>query len=222
MSPKKIREAGNYANLAFPDATGARGGSAVTRQLSIKGPDFPYDDTNPDHSYGQPRAYDRGTSGDEPDHHAGITPKDTSHSVWDEIGEAMGVPSNIAMADRGGGLTATPGKGPGAKPIKPWDDDTVDDETLSRYGESSELDFPGMVDDPEESKNSDKSRFDGSPFESEIMTFVGSGFQNGLGQHMARSRGVLSLADSINDILGNRSTWSFLENIVNLGKNRPR
>lgn len=117
----------------FTRPDGSRSG--LNRPTLARALEFPYDR---DTSYGEPNAYDRGSSGAGPSH-SGITPKDTSHSIWDEdMDEASGTPISIDKANRGqiGNSTGVPGAAGGwaSDPARPWDEDDKE-ALLDLYGE---------------------------------------------------------------------------------------
>ena len=143
----RVEEYGSFPSghgtFTRPDSSGIRGGfdGRTRRSWSRSGgsdddekDQFPYDI---DPSYGEPAAYDRGSKGGSL--HGTITPKDTSHSVWDDIEEVMGSPILIGKAVQGaqmGHATGVPGAtGDWASmPIRPWDvdDDDVDEGFMGR------------------------------------------------------------------------------------------
>jgi hypothetical protein len=133
MSEKKLKEftAGfpsGIGTFTRPDSSGIRGGfDGKIRKDTGRGDVYPYDR---DDRYGDPAPYDRGSKGGTS--HQGITPKNTEHSVWDEIEEAMGTPIFFKKAVQGaqmGHATGVPGATGdwASNPIKPWDDDMEDD-----------------------------------------------------------------------------------------------
>src|SRR3990167_2042721 len=110
-----------------PDGSGRRGGYPKLRDPRSRSADFPYD--GPDVSYGNPGAYDRGSSGAKA-FHGQITPKDTDHSIWDDLAaEALGIPFNLTISARGNNGSGVPGMSSGwaVDPPKPWDDDLDED-----------------------------------------------------------------------------------------------
>lgn len=125
-------------------------GLAYKRKPISRANDFPYDKTNPDQAYGQPKATDRGDGDYEPDHVGAPTPRDTSHSEWDKLAgikgqrsgfeEAMGTPMFLAKSDTSqqGSSTPAAGKGGGhgwaGNPTKSWDEDEMDDAELDAAG----------------------------------------------------------------------------------------
>jgi hypothetical protein len=135
---KKISEYGafpsGFGTFTRPDSSGIRGGfdGNIRRpwsRLGGKGSEdhpeeqFPYDI---DTSYGEPAAYDRGSKTGTS--HNPIVPRDTSHSAWDDLGEAMGTPMNFQQAylgDHGGS-----GEGWATMPIRPWDEDDVEEQSM--------------------------------------------------------------------------------------------
>lgn len=113
------------------DFSGARGG--VRRPLSKRDMTYPYD--NAGTSYGQnlplnaqPRSK---PSGDPP------VPKDTEHTIWDEIDEAMGTPYAFRQADGGRGGSTGGRVAPGTAISFAYysDDEEMPDSELSKYGE---------------------------------------------------------------------------------------
>jgi hypothetical protein len=125
-------------------------GLAYKRKPFPRAKDFPYDRTNPDQAYGQPRAYDRGDGDREPDHVAALTPRDTSDSEWDKLAgikgsksgfeEAMGAPTFFAKADTSQQGTSTPAAGKGGghgwagNPTRSWDEDDMPEDELDAAG----------------------------------------------------------------------------------------
>lgn len=95
-----------------PDFTGARGGQWASLSISGRGDDFPYDEDDPDHTYGQPTGYDRG-SGNHGPSHRGITP------------EAIGTPTFFGKDAQVGSATGVPGASGywASNPPRPWDED---------------------------------------------------------------------------------------------------
>lgn len=127
-----------YGTFTRPDASGDRMGFTGRRKLPLKRlGDFPYDDPV---WYGQPHAYDRGSGGRETGYATVVLPHDVSHSAWDDVEEAMGMPFSIGKAVQGaqmGHATGVPGADGGwaNSPIKPWDEED-EDERLAGFGES--------------------------------------------------------------------------------------
>lgn len=100
-----------------PDDTGLRGGKPGLRSQPKVSPDeFPYDRDRPVAGF-----------------HGQITPKDTDHSVWDEIEETIGIPFSVSQSQKGNNGAGPPGsnKGWASMPSKPWDDDSKFDEDWS-------------------------------------------------------------------------------------------
>jgi hypothetical protein len=100
------------------DDSGRRGGKPGYRSKpKTRGDDYPYD-RGPQEPYGLHRA---------------LTPKYTDHTVWDDVIEALGVPSNLTIATRGnnGAGVAGANKGWAGMPPRPWDDDSKFDEGSS-------------------------------------------------------------------------------------------
>lgn len=62
--------------------------------------------------------------------HRALTPKDTSHSAWDDVVETLGVPFDVDMAERGtsngSGLPGT-SIGWSSSPPRPWDRSDMDE-----------------------------------------------------------------------------------------------
>ena len=108
-------------SMMRPDSSGDHDGSAEPRQPWIRGGNYPYDKQV---TYGQPADYDRGSSNKGPQHQP-ITPRDTKHTAWDEVDEAMGCPTNFTKS----GSSQMGGTIPGAEtgwannPPKDWDED---------------------------------------------------------------------------------------------------
>lgn len=107
------------AALQRYDTTGDRS-RGRHRDPDKRGKNYPYDRQV---TYGQPAAYDRGSSGAGPSHQP-LTPH-TSYTSWEEVDEAMGTPTNFGMSNRSSLGGSVPGMGGGWShaPIKPWDDE---------------------------------------------------------------------------------------------------
>lgn len=134
-----------YGTFIRPDSSGVRMG--LDHPLLKRSDSYPYDYET---SYGQPMDYDRGSGGSGPSHN-GITPRNTEHSIWDDLEEVMGSPILLAKAYQGaqiGHATGVPGaSGQWANnPIRSWDDNEIED-ALTTYGEGC-LDFSGLTLDP--------------------------------------------------------------------------
>lgn len=116
-----------------PDSSGVRGG--LKRDPLSRAGDFPYDkDMGYGTSSGGP--FGRGNPKKSELHH-GLTPKDTSHSIWDELEtEVIGYPVLIGRASQGSadGGPIIPGTGGewAAFQVEP---DYDEDEILSAYGD---------------------------------------------------------------------------------------
>ncbi len=96
-----------------PDSSGLRGGKPGLRSRPGVGhSEFPYD-----RDKAEPYGF-----------HGQITPKDTDHSVWDEVAEALGVPFNVKMASRGNNGAGVPGanKGWAGMPPRAWDENDIE------------------------------------------------------------------------------------------------
>ena len=154
---KLLKELGgdsSFSNLtgmgARIDYSGERGGMKrplIKRGSTIKSPGvfYPEKDVYPydrEVFYGSPQAYDRG-SGGKSAMHKKLTPHCAiDSSAWEEIGEAMGTPQNIGMANRGSGLgagTGVPGgssaRGWAGNPMKAWEE--TEDEMDENYASST-------------------------------------------------------------------------------------
>lgn len=85
-----------------------------------RGSGYPYDRDN---GYGHPTAYDRGSSGAGPSN-AGLTPRYTDHTVWDDLDEVLGSPVLLTRAYQGTQANSIPGSSRGwaGDPPKFWDD----------------------------------------------------------------------------------------------------
>jgi hypothetical protein len=191
------------AAMQWHDADGNRGGKGRQRGTTKRSRTYPYDR---DTSYGQPGAYDRGSSGAGPSHQP-LTPH-TSFTAWEEVDEAMGTPTNFGMSNRSSLGSTVPGMGGGWShaPIKPWDDE---DERKKRTDEG-DLDiaqppvepvdnaespyFGDMTDDDLETKidriwgGDDNTNFSMGP---ELPAFVAGrpqAFRTGLGTSFKTSR----------------------------------
>jgi hypothetical protein len=109
-----------------------------------RGQNYPYDRTNPDQSYGQPGGTDRHSGNREPGHST-IVPKDTSHSIWDDIAEAMGTPMLLTRGATSQIGSSVPGMGGFSKnPPKPWDESDVDDTEFVDMPTDEELEQLGL------------------------------------------------------------------------------
>lgn len=111
-----------------PDDSGVRGKGAK-RPVDRRMDDFPYDR---DVSYGQPSAYDRGSSGGS-NLHRPLTPKDDSGFSLkllglDDVEESMGSPTFLTRAAQSGAGSSVPGVmiGWANDPPKVWDGDEDD------------------------------------------------------------------------------------------------
>lgn len=145
----KLKEDYGSGFAGRPDDSGIRGKGLVRKPL-VRPKDFPYDRPI---TYGQPMAYDRGSSGAGPSHN-GITPMDTSHSAWDDLEEITGSPILLTKAYQGsqlGNSTGVPGAAGGwaTNPKKDWDDSEVSDCKLDIFGEGGFFDVQRYTLDPQ-------------------------------------------------------------------------
>jgi len=116
-----------------PDDSGIRGKGA-NRKPDRRLQNFPYDR---DIFYGQPTAYDRGSSATGPLSKP-LTPKDDLHyslkllgiELPDEVEEAMGTPTNFGISGKSNMGSTVPGVGSGwaTNPPRSWDKSDIDDE----------------------------------------------------------------------------------------------
>ncbi len=105
-----------YETFGRPDSSGVRSGwtGVKAKAQPARANNYPYDHDN---TYGLPLHG--------PSHH-GITPKDTDHSIWDDIDEAMGTHMLLTRA-YGGHVPGTP-RGWSGNPLKPWDGEEMDED----------------------------------------------------------------------------------------------
>lgn len=118
----------DYYTLGYDRPDANRRDGRLTR-VQKKRSGFPYDLPT---TYGQPGAYDRGSSG-AGEMHQPLVPKDTEHSAWvdaDDIKkEVTGVAGQlIGKSQNGQGPSTLPGaaKGWAGMPPLPWDEDDED------------------------------------------------------------------------------------------------
>lgn len=161
--------------------SGQRGGETKFPPFSRED-DFPYGIQS---SYGQPKDLFPGNNGKNPSYNA-ITPRDTQHSVWDEIEEVIGSP--ILLTKGSQSTNGVPGtNGSWASGMGDWNADQVDQEELDNFGEN----LLSMVDlDREVSSNSEPP--------SEIVTFIDlEPFSQGLGHAYRIFKGGLIPRESV-------------------------
>lgn len=126
-----------YGFAGRHDFSGVRGG--LRRPLTKRDGQFPYDRET---FYGTPQAYDRGSNKGRDQGPHPIVPKDTNHSIWDdmepEVSEALGTQGTSPRAQSGDGSGRTlPGTtGPWAH--APFDD-AVSDEELDAAGDDQQV-----------------------------------------------------------------------------------
>jgi hypothetical protein len=87
--------------------------------------------------YGQPANYDRGSGGAGPSH-GQITPKDTEHSVWDDVDEILGSPTLLGKSAGQGSTVPGTGGGWATNPAKPWDESELEESELRPGDEDDE------------------------------------------------------------------------------------
>lgn len=171
-----------FGTFGRPDMSGQRGGETKFPPYERQS-DFPYDGGI---GYGRPPE----------ELHRGITPKDTSHSAWDDLEEVLGAPILLSRGYQGSGPgsgTGVPGAdGSWATGQGDWDGKEIDDDELERFGEA-------LVD------QSDDHAIVGDEFPSDILK-VGTSepFVQGLGRANRSVRANRGL-------LPKESAWDFLE-----------
>lgn len=179
--------------------------------------------------------YDRAMSADEPQDptgqfggsHGQITPKDTSHSVWESvIREAGGLGMSFVSSSPGGMTGVTPGSSKfGGNPF----DTEIDDDELEKAGRPDRSgdrvgdDVDNMVKlgdhDLERylaamKKDQDPVDFPGSAAPSDIVVFSGDGFTQGLGQATKSHRGLYGIADDADRDMPDKTVWPYLERLL--------
>lgn len=182
---------------------GAGNWSGAFRPLSQRASDYPYDEDDPDSLYGGPATgHDRGNAQKPAGHFSILTPKDTEHSIWDEVDEAMGSPIFFAKGNSSdlGGISGGTSSGWANRPVKPWDKDeleevetttyqTSDGETFDPYASEtdvipnqgheldglSDAELDSYIDDLLSSDSEDEPELTAGPkFPSDITVFVQS------------------------------------------------
>jgi hypothetical protein len=219
----KINEFGEpYNRSGFAgnlDTSGARGGNGPHRKTvqrskgsSAKNDQgFPYDKgTKVNIEFGGMNDMNRQS------HHP-ITPKNTEHSVWDDLEEVAGSPILLKKQPGPGSATGVPGAGSSLgwnkNPIKQWDKNDEVDEGGFMYGASGFADTtdssPEITPTAGVSVNKDKELDIAEPtnrgYKKDIYV-VGTDrpFSTGLGNAFRGSRGLYGM-------MPKESAWDWLE-----------
>lgn len=211
---KKINEFGGpgYDRSGFGarlDYSGVRGGKSLTRNQLKRSSDYPYDKGNK-MSVGFGGMNDMSTQSHNP-----ITPKNTEHSVWDDLEEVAGSPILLSKQPGVGSATGVPGAG-GAlswskNPIKSWDEKEEQNEGGFMAGASGFADTANScpeltpVDDVTvKKKEIDMSKqYSDRPKKDILVIATDRPFSSGLGNSNRLSRGLYGL-------MAKESAWDWL------------
>lgn len=136
---ERLAEDGYYSttHAGMPDADYV--GYAYKRHdQTLGGKGFPYDRNRDGDQWDI--GVDRANAYHDVDHEP-LTAKDKGRDERSGFEEAAGTPVNQSIGSKGGQQTGNPAGGMGGgwanRPTKPWDEDEMDDETLSVYGKDT-------------------------------------------------------------------------------------